>query len=340
MTKKTQLEKRGRRAAYVTDVVAFELLLCVFREQAMLYRILVSTVMARLIAECVYNAAKGQKRVEHAKQRFVMWLFYMSASCGNACLWGFVNMGLVFWLKPTGDLIIGLAGDAVFFRWTHGEKAFWGRYPYFGRILSPVFFGRYRVDAPETEEAVVYVCRHGNMHGPVITLMNYPEELHPMVLGCYLNYHDCVEQLTERTYTKRFGMKRWLAKPLAVISSWIIVPFMRSVQAVPTYHDNRALSTLRQACRYLLKGESVIVFPDIDYTASEGDSGIYRGFVTLGAMYRKKTGKELKFIPLLIDDEEKQIIVRSGITCGDGGSARDRVADYLQHEIHLSVSEA
>ena len=53
--------------------------------------------------------------------------------------------------------------------------------------------------------------------------------------------------------------------------------------------------------KHLLNGESIIVWPDINYTQKTGIvEKIYPGFLLLGEMYLKQTGRPLPIVPLTL----------------------------------------
>ena len=86
---------------------------------------------------------------------------------------------------------------------------------------------------------------------------------------------------------------------------------------------------------HLEKGESVIVYPDIDYTAGyEKESEIYEGFLLLGQLYKRSTGKSLRFVPLYIDDAEKSIKEFGHITIDDFRKERTEAYDYIKAAIN------
>jgi len=72
---------------------------------------------------------------------------------------------------------------------------------------------------------------------------------------------------------------------------------------------------MRCALKYLKKGESLVVWPDVHYTDSyDKPCEIYRGFLYLGELYERSMGVRLKFIPLYIDDEHRTISAAAPVT--------------------------
>ncbi len=242
-------------------------------------------------------------------------------------------------LKPAGDAVLSLMVSAFNRRWVFAKTEpgrFYGSYARTVKKLSKYILKRYDISGIEERHAgqpVVYVCRHGNMHGPVNTLSNFRNDIHPMVLDCFFTVKDCRRHYYEFTFSSRFGMPKVLARLLAGLSAVVTVPIMHSLQAIPVHRNSNAMSTLRTAVKCLEKGESVIVFPDVSYTDSSGDGEIYRGFVTIGHIYLRSTGKPLHFVPLVIDDANARITALDSYKWHKN-SDRSEAAEYLRHAIH------
>ena len=93
--------------------------------------------------------------------------------------------------------------------------------------------------------------------------------------------------------------------------------------------------TLRRAIECLNRGESVIVFPDKDYTAEyDSESEIYDGFLLLGKLYKRETGKSLRFVPIYIDDRKRMITEFRHITVDDFREKREEAYNYIKASIN------
>lgn len=211
------------------------------------------------------------------------------------------------------------------------EKKFYGAYARFAIRLLRCLFRPYHWSGQPQEGPVVYVGRHANLHGPFRTTLSSPIHFHPMVLHVFTDREACYKQYSEYTFTARYGKTGSLRKLAGWLASAIVVPLMRSLQAIPVYRDGfRSLSTIRIALRYLLSGESVIVWPDVNYTQTTGAvEEIYSGFLILGEMYLKQTGKSLPFVPVILDDDAKQITTDSAIYVNSYASDSERAAREL-----------
>lgn len=330
--------------ATATDLGVFSLLTyVVFPKTAPGYT-MIATVLGR-IASSVINFWFNCKYVFHGKPKrslgrfYIVWAGQVICSYGNIYLFGHVLGGHLTLMKLIGDCVLALLTYRLQCSWVYEEpkeEGFYGSFARFGRWLLRTFSPRYKTDLTKPSEPVVYVCRHLNMHGPFTTLKWLPFHVHPMILHVYFDKEKTVKHMTEYTFSARYGKKPKKFSLAAHVMSWVSPPMMASLQGIPVYRNGIAsISTLKTGLKYLLKGECLIVYPDIDYTGNYGKpSEIYDGFLMLGDMYLKKTGKALTFVPLVIDDEHRHIIEGKAVCVSNFRQECAGAADYLKRAIN------
>lgn len=193
----------------------------------------------------------------------------------------------------------------------------YGRAARFARWLLRLCSRRYACEVKAPAQPCVYVCRHLNMHGPFVTIKWLPFELHPFVLSIFTDAQSAARQYAEYTFTVRMGKPRRDPGRLCNLAGKVASAVVQSLQPVPVHRDGTAVKTMRESMKYLQKGESLIVWPDVHYTEGyDKPCEIYNGFLYLGELYLRATGQELPFIPLYVDDkrrvitEGKPIVVR------------------------------
>lgn len=195
---------------------------------------------------------------------------------------------------------------------------FYGRFARFGKWLLRSFSHRYHWQVQVPSAPVVYVCRHLNMHGPYTTLKWCPFDIHPMVIHVFFDRRTATEHLRQYTFSARYGRK---PSPFGLLSRLVgtVAPaMMRSLKGIPVHRDSAAIGTLKHGLKCLLQGESLIIYPDISYTDGyETPAQIYDGFLALGDLYFRKTGKPLCFVPLVIEDENRRIVARKPVYVSD-----------------------
>lgn len=184
-----------------------------------------------------------------------------------------------------------------------------GSYGRFFRVVRFVSRPFHKIKAiPALDELpapAVYVCRHKNMQGPILTLLWLPRYVRPWIYNAFCEREACFHQFYDYTLTERL---HWW-KPAARLVGWTLsrlIPLTtRSLHAIPVYRKSaKAFVTMRQTARALAAGDSVILYPDVDYTDTSDKLGqLYRGYLLLGMLYHKLTGENLRFVPLRVDED-------------------------------------
>lgn len=177
------------------------------------------------------------------------------------------------------------------------------------RAFVRLKIGRWAVEVPPPEGPTVYVCRHGNLAGPLATLCWLPFPARPWVLHVFTHRETCRAQYRDYTFSKRFGLPMPLAAALAWAVSGYVSALMKSLCAIPVYRGTvRIGETFRETAAALQAGDPVLVFPDVDYTSSGGDMGeVYDGFLLIERFWRRASDLPVRFVPLTLDVEGRRI---------------------------------
>lgn len=140
------------------------------------------------------------------------------------------------------------------------------------------------------------------MTGPIRTMLWLPGPIRPWVLDVFFEKESCYRQFRDYTLTERLRWPKALALGMARLLSGLMPALLASMRAIPVHRGGaRVTSTFRATLDALLKGEIVILYPDVRYTDTSAVVGeIYEGFLLLGEIYRRKTGKDLPFYPLAV----------------------------------------
>lgn len=153
------------------------------------------------------------------------------------------------------------------------------------------------------EGGKVYLCRHSGANGVVNSLAYLPDYVRPWTLHIFCTYKEGYRHLKEYTFKKRFKLGI-LAAPLAAISSLFISSCAKSAGSVPVYRDGRAVITLKKTVRLLESGESIVIYPDVEYDQKEGGGTLYEGYHALARLYFKVTGNPLPLVPVTFSKRE------------------------------------
>ena len=328
----------------ILDVLMFFILSSVVLGNVSAINTLIATVGAR-VASSLLNFSLNRKYVFAGKSKksiyryYILWFCQLGASYGLIFLFGNV-LGLPMTpMKLVGDLVLAFFSYQIQKLWVfkNDEGSFYGSFVRFIRVLAKVFTKKYKSKVLPPEEATVYVCRHLNMRGPITTIVRLDFDVHPMILSCFFDKDECYRQYAEYTFTERHGKKKKKRNFKAYAASRVVPRIMKSLKAIPVHRgmDLGSMQTMRDSLEYLKKGESVIVYPDIDYTAGyENESEIYEGFLLLGQLYKRDTGKSLRFVPLYIDDTDRSVKEYRHITIDNFREERTQAYCYIKDAIN------
>ncbi len=214
-----------------------------------------------------------------------------------------------------------------------------GKLFYFSRFFVRLCIGRWSAGVAEPEGPTVYVCSHNNLLGPLAALCWLTFDVRPWTLHVFLEREACRKQYKEYTFSRRFGMPEPLAAMLAWGASGYVSALMRSMAAIPVHRGTVKLGhTFRETVSALQAGESVLIFPDVDYTDDSGGIGeVYDGFLLIERFWRKVSAQPLRFVPLRLDTAARRITEGRAVSFrrdADWKTEMNRVREALRAEIN------
>lgn len=196
------------------------------------------------------------------------------------------------------------------------QGAEYGKFYLVIKKIARLIFPKYTMAQDKLGDSpVVYVSHHQNMLGPINILLWYPKFIRVWGLSVFTNQEACYEHYVNYTFTERFKIPSLIAKPLALIVSYFVSSLAKSARVIPVYRNSRRIiRTLKESVETLRAGDSILIFPDVDYTSDESEVGsIYEGFLNLDKYYHRKTGQHLDFVPLYANQDVKEIFYGSPI---------------------------
>ena len=216
----------------------------------------------------------------------------------------------------------------------------YGKFYLIIRKIAQLVFPKYKAPQFEpTDKPVVYVSHHQNMFGPVNVLLWYPKFMRVWGLSVFIDQQACYNHYVNYTFTQRFKMPPFIAKPLAWGVSYFVSRLAQSARVIPVYRRSRQIiRTLKESVETLQAGASVLIFPDIDYASDDSEVGrIYEGFLNLEKYYNLKTGEHINFVPLYANQDTKEILYGQAIRFDKDREfidQRDEKAQELQDELN------
>jgi len=337
----------------VVDVGAFFVLSTFVFDGQSAVDILISTVGARVVSSII-NFILNYKLVfrgttwKSIVKYYILWSGQLCASYGIAFILGTLIGISGLWLsalKGLGDMILALFSYQIQQHWVFKDRDPYKFYGFFMTLVSGVwkrFSQKYRCNVLPYDEGVVYVCRHLDMHGPYTTLKWLNFQVHPMILNVFFDKKATYRQYKDFTFTEKRGKKKKKLSLKAYFCSRFVVKLVHSVNGIPVYRgqDVNSITTFKKALEALKKKQSVIVYPDIDYSGDGKEiSEIYDGFLYLGELYKRRTKKSLKFVPIYINESDHTINECRHITVDSFKEERKEAAEYIKAAINTSIQK-
>jgi len=329
----------------ILDVLIFYLLARIILVDISAVNTLIATITAR-VGSSILNFILNYKYVFNGMSKrsvvkyYILWTCQLGASYGIAFLFGNVIGFNLTVTKIIGDLILALLSYQIQQNWVfkkESSRKFYGGFAKFALKIGRKFSKKkYRCNVLPYDEPIVYVCRHLDMHGPYTTLKWLKFDVHPMILSKFFSKKECYNQYANYTFTERKNKKKSKLNLKALFACGPVAKLVNSLKAVPVYRDPLAtIKTFRSAMKYIQDNQSIIVYPDIKYTAKANEeSDIYNGFLFLGELYFKRTGKHLKFIPIYINEKDNTINECESITIDNFRKGQEKVKNYIIKQIN------
>lgn len=178
------------------------------------------------------------------------------------------------------------------------------------RFIVRLVYPKFEIETTIPTKPVVYISHHQNLFAPFIVLLWYPHFIRPWILNVFFNQKECYNQYVNYTFTKRFKMKPFFAKIIALPISIFISKLMQSGKGIPVYRGSRnIMNTIKLSVQSLKNFNSIAIFPSVDYTNSINEnSELYEGFLFLEKYFFKETQEHITFIPLHVSKKKRLII--------------------------------
>ena len=215
-------------------------------------------------------------------------------------------------------------------------------------ILRPLYYHRIRGKENlklDADIPCVFVCNHGEIYGPVVTNLYVPYSFRPWVTYEMLDRKVVADRTMNGTFQHVKGKRRRVLNFLMeTIAAPVLVWIMKSVDAIPVYHDQprKLMQTFRETIAAMEAGDNILLFPEnADTTenhryAREGVSEFFTGFAMIGQLYHNKTGKSPLFIPLYANKRNRTLTFGVPTRYNaeiNANEEKERLCAYLRREM-------
>ncbi|MCL1803806.1 MAG: hypothetical protein FWG30_09260 [Eubacteriaceae bacterium] len=215
------------------------------------------------------------------------------------------------------------------------------------RSLLRLFSEKYAMQGERPLDPVIYIGHHQNTKGAIRLMAWLDNPVRLWMLSVFFDKKSCFDHYSHYTLTERKGLNKANARALAAIYTAYVPRLAKSMRAIPVYRNSiRAMNvTIKDSVEALCSGESILLFPDIDYTSESGSIGeLYTGFINIDKHYYAQKGEHIRFVPLVANLATKKIIYGNASVIRDGESfieEKKRVIAELQNEMNKEeTSEA
>ena len=201
-----------------------------------------------------------------------------------------------------------------------------------------VFYPKLTVNNLEQipEEPCVIISNHCQIAGPFSCELFFPGNNMIWCAGelCHK------EQVAEFAYDDFFKFKskkyKWWYKLQARLLVYVLPFLFNNSSTIPVYRGFKIAETFNNTIKALEEGKNVIIFPESFDGYNNIINKFHEGFVDIGKMYYKRTGKNLAFVPMYLAPKLKSAYLDEPIIYNGENSVKDerkRLCKYLEDTI-------
>ena len=198
---------------------------------------------------------------------------------------------------------------------------------------------------PIGDEPVIFLANHMGAVGPMYMAATFPLRNNVAIW--------CNEGMMDEKLTVDYVRHDWWWKPesklaplysatIPYIARAIVPKVLRSAPTIPVYRDARVMTTMRQSLKALREGKHIVIFPELPDGYGSHAEQLQMGWLNLVNMYHRATGKDIRMIPIHIDQESRVFRVQKGIVADPDiplSEQAERIERYLAAGIRGQLKE-
>ncbi|MBR3059331.1 MAG: hypothetical protein IKG89_01815 [Oscillospiraceae bacterium] len=150
------------------------------------------------------------------------------------------------------------------------------------------------------EGACIIVGNHSQMYGPIAGELYIPGKHSTWCAGEMMHRREVAEYAYRDFWSGKPKAVRWLYRLFSLLIPLLSQLVFTNAHTIPVYHDTRLMTTLRESLARLQEGEKLVIFPERAQRYSNILYAFQDKFIDVARLYRKKTGRELDFVPLYL----------------------------------------
>ena len=220
--------------------------------------------------------------------------------------------------------------------------------PYLSRFLITMFklFYPHKLSGQEhiqsrDDNPLVFLCNHGEIYGPIVCKLYIPVSVRIWTISMMMyDQAEVTKYVYENTYSRKTFLPVFVRKLLARFIGWLSVNVMNQIESIPVYRESplKLRETVRKSIEALEAGDNLLIFPENPEGKYERDGigEISPGFVMLAEAYWKKTGKQMRFMPMYADRVNRLITFGTEVVYNPANGYRDeqtRIIAEVENQI-------
>ena len=175
-------------------------------------------------------------------------------------------------------------------------------------------------ETPFEEGPCVFVANYVGAHGPVDMCVKFPmkDRIHPWINSELLDSREIP------AYIRKVTPGNVAKNTVPYLGAAFIPPVIKGVDYIPVYNDERSITTFRQSIRMLQKGHYLLIFPEIPGGGRSRNGAIYTGWLRLGELWYRASGRSLKIYPVHVDYKKHEFRVAAPVRYEPSKSFREQ----------------
>ena len=192
---------------------------------------------------------------------------------------------------------------------------------------------------PVGEEPVIFLANHLGAVGPMYMAATFPLRDQVAIW--------CNEGMMDEKLIVEYVRGDWWWHPesklaplysatIPYIARLIVPKVLRSAPTIAVCRDARVMTTMRQSIKALKEGKHLVIFPELPDGHDSHAEQLQMGWINLVSMYNKATGKNIRMIPVFIDETSGTFNVCKGITADPEIPVKEQ-ADSIERYIAAGI---
>lgn len=209
------------------------------------------------------------------------------------------------------------------------------------RFFVKVFYRKPKIVFEEElshDRPIVYVCNHCKAHGPLSYYLLGKNNIRIWCTNEILFWKSAPKYCYETFLNGHLKPKgvRWFYHLVSYLMTPICVIVFRGADCIPVYYDTRLVTTYNKTAQTIKEGKDIVIFPETEPELNEYLNKFNIGFIDTARFMKRKTGKEVVFVPTYLAPSIKTLIVGKPIEYDyskDVKEQRIELVEKLQDEI-------